>query len=426
MKRTLMAAVSVTAMTAALAACGTGDDGSGSSGGGGSSDSLTVWLMDGSAPESWVTELNQAFEAEHGVKVNVQIQQWDGIQERLTTALSEDGTVDVMEIGNTQTVGYANTGGLAELDAFADQPWNPNMLAAAEVDDTLYAVPWYGANRVVIYDKKIWEEAGAEVPTTRDEWVTALETIRDNTDAEPIYLPGQSYYVLGGFIADEGGSFAVEDGDAWKGSLNTPEAQAGMDFYAELQSFSDSPKDNDEASPQQSIDIVPGGNVASWIGLGWEANGAITAIEGEDGSKGEADFGYFPVPGKTADQLGHVFLGGSNLAVNQRAGNPELAEEWLTLATSQEWAQKFVDAQNGGVVPNRTDVTASPEAGSFAEAMVASADVGFLPPLTTGWANVETVPNPIKELMTKSLNGDDYASAAEAADAEITTRINRE
>ncbi|AKG45368.1 sugar transporter sugar binding protein [Streptomyces xiamenensis] len=199
-----------------------------------------------------------------------------------------------------------------------------------------------------------------------------------------------------------------------------------MDFYAELQSFSDSPKDNDEASPQQSIDVVPGGNVASWIGLGWEANGAITAIEGEDGSKGEADFGYFPVPGKTADQLGHVFLGGSNLAINQRAGNPEAAEEWLTLATSQEWAQKFVDAQNGGVVPNRTDVTASPEAGSFAEAMVASADVGFLPPLTTGWANVETVPNPIKELMTKSLNGDDYASAAEAADAEITTRINRE
>ncbi|MFG2735480.1 extracellular solute-binding protein [Streptomyces harbinensis] len=423
MKRTLMAALSVTAMTAALAACGTGDDGSGSSGGGGSSDSLTVWLMDGSAPEPWVTELNQAFEAEHGVTVDVQIQQWGGIQDRLTTALSEDGTVDVMEIGNTQTVGYANTGGLADLSELRDQPWNSNMLASAEIDDTLYAVPWYGANRVVIYDKQIWAEAGAEVPTTRDEWITALETIRDNTDAEPIYLPGQSYYVLGGFVADEGGSFAVEDGDEWKGSLNTPEGQAGMEFYAELQSFSDSPTDNDEASPQQSTDIVPNGNVASWIGLGWEANGAITAIE-EAG--GEADFGYFPVPGKTADQLGNVFLGGSNLAVNERAGNPELAREWLALATSQEWAQKFVDANGGGVVPNRTDVTANPEAGSFAEAMVASADVGFLPPLTTGWANVEAVPNPIKELMTASLNGEDYASAAQAADSEITTRINRE
>ncbi|MDT0265614.1 extracellular solute-binding protein [Streptomyces sp. DSM 44915] len=419
MKRKLIAAIGVAAMTATVAACGSGDDG----GSGGSSDSITVWLMDGSAPEPWVEELSAAFEAEHDVEVNVEIQQWDGIQDRVITALSEDGTVDVLEIGNTHTVGYANTGGLADLADFADEPWNAPMLESTRVDDTLYAVPWYGANRVVIYDKGIWEEAGAEVPTTRDEWITALETIQENTDAEPIYLPGQSYYVMGGFVADAGGTFAVEEGDGWAGSLATPEGQAGMEFYAELQAFSNAPTDIDEAEPQQSTDVVPNGNVASWIGLGWEAAGAIAAIE-EQG--GEADFGYFPVPGETADQLGHVFLGGSNLAVSGRAGNSELANEWLRMATSQEWAQKFVDANNGGVVPNRTDVTASPEPGSFAEAMVASADVGYLPPLTTGWANVETLPNPIKELMTQALNGDDYQSAAEEADAEITERINRE
>ncbi|MEO3749248.1 extracellular solute-binding protein [Streptomyces sp. B6B3] len=418
MRRKLIAALGVAACTAALAGCG--DDGSG---GGGDPDALTVWLMDGSAPESWVTELNEAFEREHGVEVTVEIQQWEGIQDRVTTALSEDGTVDVLEIGNTQTVGYANTGGLAALDELADQPWTESMLASAEVDGTLYAAPWYGANRVVVYDRSVWADAGAEVPTTRDEWIDALEAIEQNTDAEPIYLPGQSYYVLGGFIADEGGGFAVEDGEDWAGALNTPAGEAGMEFYAELQSFSTSPTDNDEAEPQQSTEVVPNQEVASWIGLGWEAAGAIAAIE-EQG--GEADFGYFPIPGKSADELGHVFLGGSNLAVNERAGNPEMAREWLRMATSAEWAQKYVDANDGGVVPNRTDVTASPASGSFAEAMVASADVGFLPPLTTGWANVETDPNPIKELMTNVLDGEDYASAAEAADSEITTRINRE
>lgn len=420
MKRKLIAAIGVATMAATVAACGSGDDGGG---GGGSSDAITVWLMDGSAPDEWVTELNAAFEEEHGVTVNVEIQQWDGIQDRVTTALSEDGTVDVLEIGNTQTVGYANTGGLADLGDLAGEPWNEAMLESAEVDDTLYAVPWYGANRVVIYDRSIWEEAGAEVPTTRDEWITALETIQENSDAEPIYLPGQSYYVMGGFVADEGGSFAVEEGDGWAGALATPEAQAGMEFYGELQSFSTAPTEIDEAEPQQSVDIVPNGEVASWIGLGWEAAGAAAAIE-EQG--GEADFGYFPIPGESADQLGHVFLGGSNLAVSGRAGNSEMANAWLEMATSQEWAQKYVDANAGGVVPNRTDVTATPEEGSFAEAMVASADVGYLPPLTTGWANVETDPNPIKELMTKALNGEDYQSAAEEADAEITERINRE
>ncbi|WP_049579259.1 extracellular solute-binding protein [Streptomyces sp. SBT349] len=420
MKRKLIAAVGVAALTATVAACG--DDGS-SGGGGGSADSITVWLMSGSAPDAWVEEVNTAFEAEHDVEVNVEIQQWEGIQDRLTTALSEDGTVDVLELGNTQTIGYANTGGLADLSEMADQPWAENMLESAQVDDTLYAVPWYGANRVVIYDRSIWEDAGAEVPTTRDEWVEALALIEENTEAEPIYLPGQSYYVMGGFIADEGGSFAAEDGDSWAGALNTPEAEAGMDFYGELQEFSDSPTDNDEAEPQQSVDVVPNGEIASWIGLQWEANNAIAAIE-EAG--GEADFGYFPVPGESADELGHVFLGGSNLAVAERAGDQELARAWLELATSQEYAQKYVDAAAGGVVPNRTDVTAEPEPGSFAEAMVASADVGFLPPLTPGWANVEVEPNPIKEMMTEALNGEDYGSIAEEADAEITDRINRE
>ncbi|MDT0307778.1 extracellular solute-binding protein [Streptomyces sp. DSM 44917] len=420
MKRKLFAATCVAALTAALAACG--DDGSGSAGGG-NPDSLTVWLMDGSAPQEWIDELNAAFEQEHGVEVNVETQQWDGIQDRLTTALSEDGTVDVLEIGNTQTVGFANTGGLADLGEFAEEPWSPNMLESGQVDGTLYALPWYGANRVVIYDRSLWEEAGARVPTTREEWIEALELIDENTEAEPIYLPGQSYYVLGGFIADEGGSFAVQEGDEWRGALASPEGEAGMDFYAQLQAFSSSPTDNDEASPQQSTEVVPNQDIASWIGLGWEAAGAVAAIE-EAGE--QADFGYFPIPGPTADELGHVFLGGSNLAVNERAGNPEMAREWLRMATSQEWAQRYVDANGDGVVPNRTDVTAEPEPGSFAEAMVASAEVGFLPPLTTGWANVETVPNPIKEMMTAVLNGEDYASAAEEADAEVTTRINRE
>ncbi|MGP3969572.1 extracellular solute-binding protein [Streptomyces sp. 6N223] len=424
MKRTRFGrtALAMAALAATATACG--DDGTGATGGGGDDGSLTVWLMDGSAPESWVAELNEAFEREHGVEVTVEIQQWDGIQDRLTTALSEDGTVDVLEIGNTQTVGYAATGGLTPLDAhLAGQPWNDAMRSSAEVDGTLYAAPWYGANRVVIYDRSIWAEAGAEVPATREEWIDALEAIEENTDAEPIYLPGQSYYVLGGFIADEGGDFAVADGDGWRGALDTPAGRAGMDFYAELQAFSTSPTDNDEASPQQSTEVIPNQEVASWIGLGWEAAGAAAAIE-ERG--GEADFGYFPIPGTTAERPGHVFMGGSNLAVSERAGNREMAVKWLRMATSREWAQRFVDALDGGVVPARTDVTAEPAPGSFAEAMVRSADVGWLPPLTTGWANVETEPNPIKELMTAALDGGDYAEAAEAADDEITTRINRE
>ncbi|WP_103529155.1 extracellular solute-binding protein [Streptomyces sp. SM12] len=423
MKRKLIAAIGVAAMAASVAACGSGDDG-GSGSGGGSADAITVWLMQGSAPDEWLDELNSAFEEEHDVKVNVEIQEWNGIQERVTTALSEDGTVDVLELGNTQTPAFADSTGLADLtDIRGDlgyDDWFEGPLATAELDGALYAAPWYTANRAVIYDKDIWAEAGAEVPTTREEWVEALQLIEDNTDAEPIYLPGQSYYILGGFIWDEGGDFAVEDGDGLVGGLNTPEGQAGMEFYAELQSFSDSPTDNDEASPQQATEVIPQGEVATWIGLPWEASGAIEALE--DAGR-DANLGYFPIPGKTADAPGQVFLGGSNLAVAERAGDKELAQEWLKMATSAEWMTKFAEATP--MLPNQQSALPDAEEGSFVEVMGQAADYGNFPPLVTGWANVEVVPNPIKEMMTAVLNGEDFETAATTADDEITDRINR-
>lgn len=425
MKRKLIAAIGVAALAAGVAACGSDDSGNGGNGGSGSG-SITVWLMQGSAPDAWLDDLNAAFEEEHGVKVNVEIQQWTGIQETITTGLSEDGTVDVLELGNTQTPGFANTGGLADLTDIRDDlgydEWYEGSLASVEFDGELYAVPWYTANRAVVYDKDIWDEAGiTELPTNRDEWVAALETIEANTDAEPIYLPGQSWALLSTFIWDEGGDYAVQDGDEWKGSVNTPEAEAGMAFYKQLQSFSSSPTDNDEASPQQATEVIPQSEIASWIGLPWELDGAVTALE-EAGRS--ANLGVFPIPGKTSDVPGSVFLGGSNLAVAERAGNREMAEAWLEMATSEEWMRQFTETTP--MLPNRASAVPDAEPGSFLEAMDAVADYGNLPPLTPGWANVETVPNPIKEMMTRVLDGEDYATVAAETDAEITARINRE
>ncbi|AXK31507.1 extracellular solute-binding protein [Streptomyces armeniacus] len=423
MKRKLIAAVGAAAMVAGVTACGSDDD----SGSGGGDKTLTVWAMDGSAPDPWAKELNKAFEAQHkGVKVEIKVQQWNGIQEKITTALSEDSPPDVLELGNTQTAGYAVTGGLADLTDMKSElgydKWNKGMVPSTELDGKLYSAPWYAANRAVVYDKKVFEDAGVKPPKTRDEWVAGLQKIKDKTDVQPIYLPGQSWYVFAGFLWDEGGDIAAKDGDKWKGTLAGPEAQKAMEFYKKLNSFSTAPKDADEATPQQSTDVVPKGKVASWIGLGWEAAGAIEAIE-KAGDK--ADFGYFPIPGKTADTPGKVFFGGSNLAVSERSPNKELAQEWLKMATSEKWMKKYAEATEGGLLPNSPAAQVKPAAGSFAEAMVKSSEAGALTPITPGWANVETEPNPIKEYMTKVLKGTSPGQAGKDADKVIDERINK-
>jgi N,N'-diacetylchitobiose transport system substrate-binding protein len=421
-KRKLTAAIGIAAMMSAVAACGSGSDTADGNG----KTTLEVWVMDGSAPEAWAKALNKDFEAHHpGVTVHMNTQQWNGIQEKITTALSEDDPPDVLELGNTQTAGYAVTGGLADLTGMKKElgyaDWNKGMLPSAELDGKLYAAPWYAANRVVIYDKSVFDKAGVTPPTTRQEWIDGLRKIQQKTDKQPIYLPGQSWYVFAGFLWDEGGTLARQDGSKWKGTLASPEAAKAMNFYKKLQSFSTAPKDADEATPQQSTDVVPKGDVASWIGLGWEASGAAAAIEK---AGGKADFGYFPIPGKTAAQPGHVFFGGSNLAVSERSPHKKLAEEWLKAATSVKWMKKYAEATKGGLLPNSPKAQIKPEEDSFAQAMVASSGVGHLTPVTPGWANVETDPNPIKTYMTKVLKGTDPTKAGEEADKVITERIN--
>ncbi|OEV05893.1 extracellular solute-binding protein [Streptomyces oceani] len=421
MKRKLIAAVGATAMVAGLTACGSDGDSAGGD------DTLTIWAMDGSAPDAWAKELNKAFEAKHkGVQVEIKVQHWNGIQEKITTALSEDSPPDVLELGNTQTSGYAATGGLAELTDMKGKlgydSWNEGMVPSTELDGKLYSAPWYAASRVVVYDKKAFEKAGIKPPKTRDEWVDGLRQIEEKTDKQPIYLPGQFWYVFAGLLWDEGGTLAAKQGDTWKGTLSSPEAQKAMDFYKKLQSFSTAPKDTDEAKPQQSTDVVPKGKVASWIGLGWEAAGALDAIKK---AGGEADFGYFPIPGKSADKPGSVFLGGSNLAVSERSPNKELAKDWLRMATSEKWMRKYAEATEGGLLPNRESAQIEPEADSFAAAMVETSKVGRLTPVTPGWANVETEPNPIKEYMTKVLKGTDPKKAGKEADEVIAERINK-
>ena len=116
MKRKLIAAIGVAGMMVGLAACGSDDGGEKNAGADGfKGETLTVWAMDGSTPDQWQKDLTADFEKKTGAKVKFEVQQWNGIQQKLTTALSEENPPDVFEIGNTQTAAYAKTGGLADL-----------------------------------------------------------------------------------------------------------------------------------------------------------------------------------------------------------------------------------------------------------------------------------------------------------------------
>src|SRR6266571_4606240 len=77
---------------------------------------LTVWLMNGSAPQSVVNGVNADFKTKYpNVTVNVQIQQWSDVTTKLDTAFGGSAPPDVMELGNTLVAKYASAGALADI-----------------------------------------------------------------------------------------------------------------------------------------------------------------------------------------------------------------------------------------------------------------------------------------------------------------------
>ncbi|MEU6007473.1 extracellular solute-binding protein [Streptomyces sp. NPDC047453] len=423
MKRKLVAAIGIAGMMVSVAACGggKGDDGDKAKSGkdGYAGQTLTVWVMDGSSPDQWQKDVTAAFEAKTKAKVKFEIQQWDGIQQRLTTALSEENPPDVFEVGNTQTPAYAKTGGLADLADLKSSiggDWTASLNNSSVFDGKQYAAPWYFANRVVLYNKKLWADAGIkDTPKTRDEFYADLKKVGDKTGAEPIYLPGQNWYHFVGLVVGEGGELVKKDGDKYVSNLADPKVAAAMETYKKFQALSKAPKDKDEANPQQG-EVFAKGKVGAFIGMGWEAGIAIKA-----NPKIEKEIGYFTIPGVTADKPEGVFLGGSNLAVAAGSKKQELAREFLKIALSDQYEGQL--AKENGVIPNKESLQSNLQGNAVAEAAAPAAAGGGTTPLIPEWAAVENDPNPVKAYMTAVLNGKSPAEAAKQVEGEFNKRL---
>ena len=123
-----------------------------------------------------------------------------------------------------------------------------------------------------------------------------LDKIKAKGTKDALYLPGQDWYGFDGFLLDAGADLVKKDGDKYTGNLDTPQAASAIDLYKKLNSYGTAPKDKDEATPQQS-DVFAKGDVGAFIGLGWEAGGAITK-----NSALKDQIGYFAVPGQDRGQ----------------------------------------------------------------------------------------------------------------------------
>ncbi|MFF3334614.1 extracellular solute-binding protein [Streptomyces sp. NPDC002888] len=390
--------------------------------GGDERHTVTVWLMKDSASQDFLRRFTEDFERTHpDLDLDIRIQDWTGIGAKVQSALEADtpSGPDVIEVGNTQVPQYVDGGRLLDLTLesvrdWGSRDWLPGLAVPGQLRNHQYGIPWYAANRVVIYRKDLFEQAGVTTPPrTRAEWLAATEKL-DTDGNQGIYLAGQDWYTLSGFIWDEGGDLATQDNGLWEGTLDTPAALRGMDFYRRLQGLGDGPVAADEEHPPQAA-VFARGKVAQMVAVPGLARAVVQQNPDLAGR-----LGFFPVPGRSAARPGAVFTGGSDLVVPRRTDQRDGAVAVVKALTGAKWDTELARAMN--YVPNKRTLARAVSGEEGVAAMAAGAAQGRATPSTPEWAAVEA-DNPIKDYMTKVLTGADPATEARRASRRVTKAL---
>jgi len=411
------------AIATAVAACGGGTP---TTTAGNETGTLTVWLMNGSAPASVIDGVNADFTAKHPkMTVKVEIQQWSDIGTKLDTGLTGNTPPDVVELGNTLVAKYAAAGLLEDISGKKSSfdnsgTWLQSLTDSCTVSGKLYCAPYYAGSRAVIYRKDLFAAANVQPPTSMDELLTVGKKLMAAHSSDPnfsaLYFPGKYWYAALPFIWDFGGDIATQSGGKWQGSLNSSGSQQGLTTLATLvSSLSKADKSGDEAKQDAAF---AGGHIAMIIANGWEV-GVITDPKAGD-PKLKDKLGVFPIPSHTAGQTAPVFLGGSDLGVAAKSKNQALANEWVELLTGNKHMNEM--ATVGGVIPNTTSML---NLGTGLNAIFyAAAKNSRFVPNSQNWASVENA-NVIPDMLVSIFTGKAQLPAATtSASDKITTLLN--
>jgi len=207
-------------------------------------------------------------QVEDTLGVNIQIVWGDETTVRmkaLTDLISHTGRYDILMVGTDGGVQLYGPGGFLEpLDPYLENSpteWFdpkavfPKFLDASRMPpgETLYALPYYSFGAGMIYRKDIFDRYGVTVPTTTDELVEVLQTLKegfkgDGIDMYPITMraaPGEEpsldllgfVYAYAGYPAIfEGGALTADEikNAAAKPILNSEDFKAGFEAYVNI------------------------------------------------------------------------------------------------------------------------------------------------------------------------------------------------
>ncbi|PZG56743.1 sugar ABC transporter substrate-binding protein [Spongiactinospora gelatinilytica] len=395
---------------------------------------LKVWRL--GAPnevfEKYMNDLNGKFEQQTGAKVELTWVPWPDSQKKWTAALASGEGPDVTEFGNDQVSAWVAQEALADITEVAKgtpdfQQIPQNLWGYETIDGKIYAVPWGGGTRAVLYRKDWFSELKIEEPKTWEDLIAAAKKIQKEkgSDVDGLAFNGGSdaNMSLSPFVWSAGGDFAAFEGGKWVGKLTEPAFKEGFQFYTDLVAKEGvSGKSRLNLNSIEIAQRFAAGKVGMFVTGGWD----IASIEEQSKGKIKADqMAFFSIPNKEGTGPAPAFQGGNDIAVWKDTENPELAAEYVKLAAGQEFGGRY--AKENGLLPLYPDALAEyandPAQKAFAETFKVAK--GF--PADPQWAEANDTKAVLQNAARAVIKGEkDVDAALAAANKELEEILNQQ
>ncbi|WP_439674477.1 protein kinase domain-containing protein [Embleya sp. MST-111070] len=381
---------------------------------------LTVWTTESLVPAGLLGELGLEFgkmgTTGAGVRIGTRVQPKAGYTQALEQALRAGRGPDVFELDLLALARFKAADLVMDLtplqSRFDGGSWFPAVRAAVTSGGRIMALPLGAGVPVVLYDKGLFQAAQVGVPTDRVTWVADLEKLRQanaaNPDYRALYVPGGAWPVLASCVWEDDGTIAVQEGDAWRGTLDLPGSVEGARFFRHLQSYAPDAVGAGNDDPATTARVAKGGVAsviadASLYDAVVAANPALRPV-----------LGAFAIPGRTAGKPAAVGVRGTVLAVSAASLFKEAAIDLLSLVATDRWRARI--ATEARLVPVRSGLDrAVPSDNPMIQAALSALPVGGRAyPVAPGWSE-----RPLTELSRQTLAGTDPLAAAAAANTIV-------
>ncbi|MFE6662353.1 extracellular solute-binding protein [Streptomyces sp. NPDC057697] len=371
MRRGITATALVATLAFAATACGSDSESDGTSKGSGElSGTVTWWDTSTAGSEDKVfKKIAEGFTKKHP-KVHVKyvnVPFGDAQNKFKNAAQAGSDAPDVIRSEVAWTPEFADLGYLAPLDGTTALK-NPDdflkqAAASTKYKDKTYAVPQVIDSMGVFYNKKIFKEAGVEVPKTVDELKTVAKKIKDKTGKTGMYLRGDDAYWFLSFLYGEGGDMV--DASTKSVTIDNPEGVKAMKVVKDLVDSGAAKTDATDGWENMQASFKDG-KVAMMINGPWAVADTFAGKEFKD----KANLGIAPVPAGSAAQ--GAPQGGHNLAVYAGSKNLDASYAFVDYMTSTETQAEVTKELS--LLPTRTSAYARQD-------VVDNEIVGFFKPV---------------------------------------------